>query len=476
MRKTKIVATLGPASESREKLEQLADAGMNVARQNMSHGTHDEHRQILNDVHSLGDNVAAMMDTQGPEIRLRDVEDGTVLKQGATVHISAQEKPGDEDELTVDHPAMFDNLETGDTLLIDDGEIELEVEEIDDRATCSVIFGGPVSSRKSVNVPGKDMGLTTPTEKDVEDIRFGAEEGFDLLAISFVKSAEDIHRIQDLLDEHDSDMDIIAKIEHIKAVENLDEIIEAADGLMVARGDLGVEISASDVPLLQKKIIKRCNRAGKPVIVATQMLKSMTKSPRATRAEVSDIANAVLDGTDAVMLSEETAVGDYPVKSVSFMSEVVAKIETSLEEDVHHTVKSQSKNIADIICKNVWQASRETQVEYIVAHTSSGYTARNIAKYRPNTDIIAFTDSAAVKRKLSLVWGVDAYHADFPEPVDEMICQSAERLYQDGLVGTDDTLVLSAGVPTSVSGTTNMLEIRTVKGLLDEKETIEKRI
>lgn len=476
MRKTKIVATIGPASDSTERLQQLANAGMNVARQNFSHGDHEDHADIKERIESLDQNVATMVDTQGPEIRLGQVKDGTELETGATVDIGpADGAAGDKDRLPVQHDDILSYVEEGDTVLIDDGQIELEVLSVGETAHCEIIYGGPVSTKKSVNVPGKDLGLRAPTEKDVDDIIFGAKHDFDFLSASFVKHAEDIERMREIIEDHDGEMDIIAKIEHKKAVDNFEEILEAADGVMVARGDLGVETPASEVPILQKKIIKQCNQAGKPVITATQMLKSMTKSPTASRAEVSDVANAVIDGTDAVMLSEETAVGDFPVKSLQFMAEVVEKVEDSLQDEVHHTVKTRSTNIEDIICKNIWQASRETDARYIIAHTSSGYTARNIAKFRPGTDIIALTDSEKVRRQLSLVWGVTAFYTDFPDSVDDMIASSAGYLQDRDLVDPDDLLILSAGVPTSVSGTTNMMEIRTVESLLQEKEDIEQR-
>ncbi|MDY6770440.1 MAG: pyruvate kinase [Candidatus Nanohaloarchaea archaeon] len=476
MRKTKVVATIGPASDSQERLQQLADAGMDVARQNFSHGTHTDHKKIKQRVDDLDGSVATMVDTQGPEIRLGQVRDDTELDEDDEVQlVPGGDFEGNQDRLPVPYEDLLDYLQPGDTVLIDDGNVELEVDSIDDVAHCTVIYGGLVSTKKSVNVPGKDLGLRAPTDKDLKDIRFGAEHDFDFLSVSFVKYAEDLERIQEILDEKDSQMDIIAKIEHKKAVDNFDEILDIADGIMVARGDLGVETPASEVPMLQKKIIKQCNQAGKPVITATQMLKTMTKSPQASRAEVSDVANAVIDGTDAVMLSEETAVGDYPVKSLAFMAEVVSKVEESLSDQVHHTVKERSRDIEDIICKNIWQASRETDARYIIAHTSSGYTAGHIAKFRPGTDIIALTDSKKVERQLNLVWGVKALYTEFPDSVDEMIAGSASFLKERDLVDDSDILILSAGVPTSVSGTTNMMEIRTVKSLLQEKEDIDRR-
>ncbi len=468
MRKTKIVATIGPASETDQILDSLVEAGVDVARQNFSHGTHEEHERTLKKLRDTSKEIGLMMDTQGPEIRLKEVEEDTELYQGDIVKIVTDEVLGDREVLPVDHPNTADFLKSGDKILIDDGQIELEVLEVDEEVRCEVIYGGKVLSRKSVNVPGKDMGLRAPTKKDIRDIRFGVDAGFDFVSVSFVKSARDIERIRDLIDEKDSDMEIIAKIEHLKAVENIDEIIDAADGVMIARGDLGVEVPASDVPVLQKKIIEKANLKEKPVITATQMLKSMTESPRATRAEVSDVANAVIDGSAAVMLSEETAIGRYPVKSVEFMSEVLLKMEDYVKGRKYFTTEKKSRDVADIIAKNVTQAAREIDVKFIVAHTSSGYTAHKIARFRPDVEIIAFTDKKKVQRKLSLVWGVKPFYSDFPEHVDDMVCSTAETLFEKGMVETDDKLLITAGVPAPVTGITNMMQIRTVESLLEE--------
>ena len=295
--------------------------------------------------------------------------------------------------------------------------------------------------------------------------------GFDFVAASFVKSAKDIRKIRTVLKKEKSNMQIIAKIEHVEAVRNLDGILEASDAVMIARGDLGVEVPASDVPLLQKTIIRKCLEREKPVIVATQMLMSMTEHPRATRAEVSDVANAVEDGADAVMLSEETAIGKYPVKSVQFMAETIQKMETYLLGRVPKALKSGKNEIADIIAKNVWQAARDSSAKFIIAHTSSGYTARKIAKFRPDTDILAFTDKEIVERQMNLVWGVKPFLANFYKHVDEMLCNSAEFLYKKGLVNEKDIIILTAGEPVSVSGSTNMMEIRKIKSLLDQKKS-----
>ncbi len=466
MRKTKIVATIGPASRDEKVLAKLVDAGLDIARLNFSHGEREEHAEILKLIRDRFPEICVMLDTQGPEMRLGEVVDGTILGEGDYVELSHGDFVGNSKKLSVDHPKLNDHIDVGDVILLSDGEVELKVEELKYSAHCRVIYGGEISSRKSVNVPGKDVGLETPTEKDVKDIRFGIKHGFDLVSLSFVKSGDDIRKVKKLLEG--SGIHIVAKIEHMKAVDNIDEIIREADAVMIARGDLGVEVPPSEVPLLQKMIIQKCNLAEKPVIVATQMLKSMTESPRATRAEVSDVANAVVDGADAVMLSEETAIGNYPVKSLEVMSEVVMKMEEYLSGRVHHTVGEKSKDTADIIAKSVWQACRDTDARYIVAHTSSGYTAHKIAKLRPDTHIIAFTDSHLVRRQLNLVRGVKAYHIEFPEHVDVMFRDTTEFLFERGEVDKEDTLILTAGVPQPVTGITNMMEIRTVESLLGE--------
>ena len=316
-------------------------------------------------------------------------------------------------------------------------------------------------------MPGKDIGLSAPTEKDREDIKFAAEKGYDFLSLSFVKEASDVEVVREILDEHDSEMHIISKIEHRTAVENFDEILEASDGIMVARGDLGVEMPPAKLPKMQKDMIAKCNNAGKPVITATQMLESMTENATATRAEISDVGNAVLDGTDAVMLSGETAIGDYPVKTVRFMAEVVREVEQSMNGNIHHTVKQRPESTREIICKNVWQASRDGDAEYIVAHTTSGSTARNISKYRPETPIIGFTDTEITERQLQLVWGVSPYYQETFNSVDEMIQSSAERMKSLDLAEKEDKLVLSAGIPASVTGTTNMMQIRELREIIN---------
>jgi len=468
MKNTKIVSTIGPSTRSKDQITSLVEAGVDVIRQNFSHVDHEQHGKIFDRIRECSEKTAIMADTKGPEIRLGDVKERTVLEAGKTVELTTEELEGNEGKLSVNYKDFLNHLEEGDEVRIDDGIIELEVKEVNSTATCEILYGGEVSSRKAVNVPGKDIGLSAPTEKDRKDIKFAAEKGHDFISLSFVKKASDVEEVREILEEHGSQAHIISKIEHAKAVENFDEILEASDAIMVARGDLGVELPAAGLPMMQKKMIEKANKAGKPVITATQMLESMTENPTATRAEISDVANAVLDGSDAVMLSGETAVGEYPIKTVKFMSDVVKEAERNIEGNVHHTVKDSPNTTREIICKSVWQASRDGDSEYIVAHTSSGSTARNISKFRPEVPIIAFADSENVKRQLNLAWGVRPYYAEFPEKVDQMLKNSAERMKSLDLAEEDTELVLSAGIPTNVTGTTNMLQIRTIESILGE--------
>ncbi len=467
MKKTKIVSTIGPATNSKKKINAIIDSGVDVIRQNFSHVDHEVHGDIFDRVRETSEKTAIMADTKGPEIRLGEVEENTVLEEGHQVNITTEEVKGDSKRISVNYEGLLDNVESGDEIRIDDGKIELEVNKVDDEIEATVVFGGEISSRKAVNVPGKDIGLSAPTEKDRRDIKFAAEKGYDFLSLSFVKEASDVEEVREILDEYDSDMHIISKIEHRKAVENFDEILEASDAIMVARGDLGVEMPPAKLPKMQKDMIAKCNNAGKPVITATQMLESMTENATATRAEISDVGNAVLDGTDAVMLSGETAIGDYPVKTVRFMAEVVREVEQSMNGNIHHTVKKRPESTREIICKNVWQASRDGDAEYIVAHTTSGSTARNISKYRPETPIIGFTDTEITERQLQLVWGVSPYYQETFNSVDEMIQSSAERMKSLDLAKKDDKLVLSAGIPASVTGTTNMMQIRELREIIN---------
>lgn len=468
MKNTKIVSTIGPSTDSSETIEKLINSGVNVIRQNFSHVNHEQHGKIFDRIRDVSNKIGVMMDTKGPEIRLGKVEDNTVLSEGDTINLTTQETVGDEVELPVKYDDFIDNIEQESEVRIDDGKIELEVMNVSDsEARCEVVFGGEVSTRKAVNVPGEDIGLRAPTEKDEKDIRFAAKKGYDFISVSFVKHAEDVEKVREILEEENSNAKIISKIEHRKAVENFDEILDKSDGIMVARGDLGVEIPPAELPGLQKEMIRKCNRAAKPVITATQMLESMTENSTATRAEISDVANAVLDGTDAVMLSGETAIGEYPVKTVKFMSDIIVEAEKSVEDKVHHTVKERAHNKTEIVCKGAWQASRDGDFDLIVTQTSSGTTARKISSHRPETDLIAFTDQEHVERQLQLVWGVQPFHQEFHEHTDKTLRETAERLITHQKARKEDEIILTAGLPTPAEGNTNTMQIRTIKDILE---------
>lgn len=469
MKKTKIVATIGPATNSTERLKQLLEAGVDVFRLNFSHGDHDSKEETYDRIRSISDNIAIMLDTKGPEVRTGQMQPETVVEGDSIIEITSEQVTGDNQTLPVNYDGLKGRLEKGDNVLIDDGKVMLEVVSVGQKVECDVVHGGKIETGKGVNVPGKDIGLRAPTDKDIKDIEFGLEKGFDFIALSFVKSEDDVKKVKQLIKNYENSPDIISKIEHLDAVENYDRILEVSDGIMVARGDLGVEANAAEVPLLQKEQVRKANTNAKPVIIATQMLESMKENPMATRAEASDVANAVIDGADAVMLSGETAIGNHPVRSVEFMSEIIEQTEKVQQETVHHTVKTRSNSPTQVICKSAWQASRDLDTEYILAHTTSGSTARNIAKYRPETSVIGISHNRDVVRKLKLVWGVKPMHIQKPKSVSDMVHNSVSKIFEEDLVATDDELIMSAGVPSGVSGTTNMLQIREVDKVLNNE-------
>lgn len=468
MKQTKIVSTIGPSSNSKDTIKELEEAGVNVIRQNYSHVDHEQHGKIYDRIRDTSEKIAVMMDTKGPEIRLGKIEGDTELEQGETVKLTTDEITGDEEALPVQYDNFIENIEPGDEVRIDDGKIELQVLEVSNsEVKCEILYGGEVSTRKAVNVPGEDIGLRAPTQKDEKDIRFAAQKGYDFISVSFVKHAEDVQRVREILEEEGSKADIISKIEHRKAIENFDEILEESDGIMVARGDLGVEMPPSRLPELQKQIIKKCNKAAKPVITATQMLESMTENSTATRAEISDVANAVHDGTDAVMLSGETAMGEYPVKTVEFMADIAQEAEKTVQENIHHTVKQEARDRTDIICKSTWQASKDGDYGLIAAQTSSGKTARKISSYRPSSELVAFTDQDHVERQLQLVWGVQPFQQKFHEKSDKTLRETAERLISNQKAEEQEEIVLTAGLPAPAEGNTNTMQIRTVEDILE---------
>ncbi|WP_093073562.1 pyruvate kinase [Salisediminibacterium halotolerans] len=471
MRKTKIVSTIGPASESPEILTQLIESGMNVARLNFSHGDYDEHKARIDGIREAaakaGKTVALLLDTKGPEIRTQTLEAGAVdLEMGKTVRVSMEEVVGNEDKISVTYPGLINDVHVGSKLLLDDGLIELEVTAIEENELVTeVVNSGTLKNKKGVNVPNVSVNLPGITDKDANDIVFGIEQGVDFIAASFVRRASDVLEIRELLEKHNAEhIQIIPKIENQEGVDNIVEILEVSDGLMVARGDLGVEIPAEDVPLVQKDLIKQCNKLGKPVITATQMLDSMQWNPRPTRAEASDVANAIFDGTDAIMLSGETAAGEYPLASVQTMAGIALKTETALKyrDILRKRSKEIETTVTDAISQSVSHTALNLKASAIVTATQSGHTARMISKYRPESPIVAITTDEHVNRTLSLVWGVYPQIGSAVESTDEMLRISVDEAKKSGLVSNGDLVVITAGVPIGESGTTNLMKVQIV--------------
>lgn len=481
MRKTKIVCTIGPSSESLENTKKLITAGMNVARLNFSHGDFDEHGNRIKNIRQackeLGKTVAILLDTKGPEIRLGKLaEEPIELVQGEYITLTTEEILGDRNRIPVTYKNLPADVKIGSTILIDDGLIGLTVVDIQGtEIKCQIVNSGPIKSKKGVNVPGVAISLPGITEKDAGDIVFGIEQGVDFIAASFVRKASDVLEIRELLERHNgSHIQIISKIENQQGVDNLDEILEVSDGLMVARGDLGVEIPAEEVPLVQKRMIEKCNRAGKPVITATQMLDSMQRNPRPTRAEASDVANAIFDGTDAIMLSGETAAGKYPVESVQTMSRIAERAESALHyrEIFMKQANAQQSTVTEAISQAVANSALDLEAKAIITSTESGYTARMVSKYRPKAPIIAVTPVEHVLRRLALVWGVTPIQGKPAETTDEMFDIAVDGAVRTGLVKLGDTVVITAGVPVGRSGSTNLIKIHTVGDLVAKGQGI----
>ncbi len=481
MRKTKIVCTIGPSSESLENTKKLIQAGMNVARLNFSHGDFEEHGNRIKNIRQanveLGTSVAILLDTKGPEIRLGKLKEEPIeLVQGETITLTTEEILGDRNRIPVTYSNLPNDLTVGATVLIDDGLIGLTVESIDGTEIhCRIVNNGPIKSKKGVNVPGVKISLPGITEKDAGDIVFGIEQGIDFIAASFVRKASDVLEIRELLEKHNGGhIQIISKIENQEGVDNLDEILEVSDGLMVARGDLGVEIPAEEVPLVQKMMIKKCNHAGKPVITATQMLDSMQRNPRPTRAEASDVANAIFDGTDAIMLSGETAAGKYPVESVQTMSRIAERTEQALEyrEIFTRQANAQKTSVTEAVSQAVANSALDLNAKAIITSTQSGFTARVVSKYRPKAPIIAVTPDESVMRRLALGWGVFPVKGQDANTTDEMFEHAVKGALGTGLLSLGDTVVITAGVPIGRAGTTNLIKIHHVGELLAQGQGI----
>ena len=472
MKKTKIVCTIGPASESVDMLVNLINAGMNVCRLNFSHGDYEEHgariKNIREAVKITGKRVAILLDTKGPEIRTNDMENGAItMKIGDSVRISMTEVLGTNEKFSITYPELINDVNVGSHILLDDGLIDLEVTDIDRDANEIVTVvknEGVLKNKKGVNVPGVSVNLPGITEKDANDIRFGIGQGIDFIAASFVRRASDVLEITKILEEENAThIQIIPKIENQEGIDNIDEILKVSDGLMVARGDMGVEIPTEDVPVVQKALIKKCNALGKPVITATQMLDSMQRNPRPTRAEANDVAKAIYDGTDAVMLSGETAAGDYPLEAVQTMARIAVRTEETLVNQDSFALKLYSKtDMTEAIGQSVGHTARNLGIQTIVAATESGHTARMISKYRPKAHIVAITFSEQKARSLSLSWGVYATVADKPSSTDEMFNLASKVSQEEGYASEGDLIIITAGVPVGEKGTTNLMKIQMI--------------
>ena len=467
MRKTKIICTIGPACESEERLRELMLAGMNVARFNFSHGTHEEQRMKFMRVdkvrRELNLPVATMLDTKGPEIRLRDFEGGKAeLVTGQTFILTTREMPGNDQKATISYKNLKNDITVGTTILIDDGLIEMVVEEIDgEEIRCKVINGGFVSNHKGVNVPGVVLSMPYISEVDRSDILFGIEMGYEFIAASFARTKEDILQVRAILDEHNCPMKIIAKIENMQGIMNLEEILEVSDGIMVARGDMGVEIPLEEVPVLQKKMIKLANAQGKHVITATQMLESMIKNPRPTRAETTDIANAIYDGTTAIMLSGESAAGLYPVEAVKTMARIAESAELDIDygKRMTHMSCPEKKSITTAIAYATCTTAMDLGAAAIITVTLSGYTAESISRFKPDCPIIGCTTSEKVYHQLNLLWGVKPLYLKRQETTEELFADAVTEAKNAGYVKEGDIVVITAGVPLGIAGRTNMIRV-----------------
>lgn len=467
MRKTKIICTIGPSSESEERLRELMLAGMNVARFNFSHGTHEEHKKKFDRVikvsSELGVQVATMLDTKGPEIRLKDIEGGrTELVSGQKFILTTEDILGNSEKVAITYKNLKDDITVGTTILIDDGLIEMVADAIEETdIICTVVNGGPISNHKGVNVPGAVLSMPYISEVDRSDIMFGCDMGFDFLAASFVRCREDILEVRKILDEHNSHMKIIAKIENMQGIHNLEDILTVSDGIMVARGDMGVEIPMEEVPVMQKRMIKLAEAQGKHVITATQMLESMIKNPRPTRAETTDIANAIYDGTTAIMLSGESAAGLYPVEAVKTM----ARIAERTEQDIDYNGRMKKRenidgfDVTTAISHATCTTAMDLKAAAIVTVTISGFTAGMIARYKPNCPIIACSVSPRICRQLSLSWGVTPVWIARENTTDDLFEEAVRAVEEAGYVKKGDKVVLTAGVPLGVSGKTNMIRV-----------------
>lgn len=472
-RRTKLVCTVGPSTSTPEMIERLIREGMNVVRLNFSHGTHEIHKQNIQYIREiserLGVTVPILMDLQGPKIRVGRMQgDGAMLKTDSYVKLTPEDIEGTDEIIPIDYPNLSQDVRQGNTILLDDGLMDLKIVKITNGdIIAKVINGGFLKPRKGVNLPDVQTSISAVTEKDVKDLKFGLEQGVDFVAISFVRSASDVQNLISKVRVLGSNAGIIAKIEKPEALNEIADIIEQADGIMVARGDLGIEIASERVPLIQKDIIDRCKIAGKPVITATQMLESMMNNPRPTRAESSDVANAVLDGSDAVMLSGETAAGKYPIEAVQHMDRICRNVEAKGKK-IYHTLEFvqpewQEKQIVESLSYSCVTIGEAVEAKVVATITHSGTTARRIAKFRPKVPVIAFTESAEVLRQLMLVWGVTPVRLDAIFDTDISVKRMEKYLKDAGLAKQGDRVVVATGMPVAKRGSTNMIKVSTIE-------------
>jgi pyruvate kinase len=467
--KTKIVATIGPASNNKEMLKALAREGVDVFRLNFSHGKHEDHQKVVNYIRELNDelgtHIAILQDLQGPKIRVNEMQPGVEIKAGETITITTKEVLGNKDLVSTSYEGLPNDVKVGDMILIDDGKLELRVKDVRGvEVTCTIIYGGPLKSRKGINLPFSKVSAPSLTEKDLEDLKFGLKNRVDWVALSFVRKAKDIQTLRDIINEHKSTTRIVAKIEKPEALENIDDIIAATDAVMVARGDLGVEIWMEEVPMVQKMLVEKCNRASKPVIVATQMMESMIENPRPTRAETNDVANAVMDGADALMLSAETAAGKYPVEVIRSMVRTIGSVEK--QGNIYfrfRDVEAGSPNyFNDSLILTACKLAKDVNAKAIVGMTQLGYAAIKASSHRPNANIFAFTSNDSILNAMNLVWATRAYHYDKASSTDETIADVEKILKRDGHVQTGDIFIILASMPIQERGRSNMIKVHVV--------------
>jgi len=468
--KTKIVATVGPASNTKEMLRALIKEGVDVFRLNFSHGTHEDHLKVITNVRELneelGTKICLLQDLQGPKIRVNEMQPDVVIERGQELIITTRELLGNREIVSTSYKTLPKDVKIGDMILIDDGKLELKVTEIRDvDVVTEVVYGGSLKSRKGINLPFTRVSAPSLTEKDLKDLEFGLVNDVDWIALSFVRRADDIASIRKIVDEHKSSARIVAKIEKPEALSNIDDIIAATDGVMVARGDLGVEIWMEEVPMVQKMLVEKCNKAGKPVIVATQMMESMIENPRPTRAETNDVANAVMDGADALMLSAETASGKYPLEVIRSMVRTIASVEKnpSIYFRFREVDKKSPTYIHDNFVLAACKLAKDIGAKAIVGMSQSGYTAYQSSAYRPNANIFVFTSNKALLNKMNLVWGSQAYLYNKTNSTDETIADVEETLKSEGHVKSGDIFIVMASMPIHEKARTNTLKINIVK-------------